>query len=79
MDCAKQFHGKKVVDVMGMEHEMEVMMAIHQGYMTERDPLDPLSGTIKDNPLYQEWLKGRETKKGGSCDSGCHAKLVQGS
>ena len=63
MDCAKQFHGKKVVDVMGMEHEMEVMMAIHQGYKTERDPLDPLSGTIKDNPLYQEWLKDRETKK----------------
>ena len=63
MDFARQFHGKKVVDVMGMEHEMEVMMAIHQGYTTESDPLDPLSGTIKDNPLYQEWLKGRETKK----------------
>ena len=63
IEFAKRVHGMKVLDGMGMEHEVEVMVAIHQGYTTEPDPLDPLSGTIKDNTVYQEWLKSRETKK----------------
>ena len=53
----------KVLDGMGMEHEIEVMVAMHQGYTTEPDPVDPLSGTIENNPVYQEWLKNRETEK----------------
>lgn len=63
IEFAKRVHGIKVLDGMGMEYEVEVMVAIHQGYTTQADPKDPLSGTIEDNPLYQEWLKGRETKK----------------
>lgn len=53
----------KVLDGMGMEYEVEVMVAMHQGYTTEPDPLDPLSGTIESNPRYEEWLKSREARK----------------
>lgn len=63
IEFAKRVHGMKVLDGMGMEYEVEVMVAIHQGYTTQPDPKDPLSGTIEDNPMYQEWLKGRETKR----------------